>query len=249
MKTRQLVGLPAVECAVKLFRRTLLWACTILLTMVIALFSAATVASAQQPNKTGGQLVAPSEKIDGLTGVEVQAEAWFREYTYPIAGNPGWGNGENCITLGRQGKLLLAFGGETCTVRQGTALWVVGISTACSNVEDPPFFGADEAAQRECAFAYFQGEGKVDAIRVTVDGGRATNIHNRHYEFYTAQRRGQLPRDNTLGVPPQKVTLTAYGWGAWLTDLPPGHHTLRSEAVWADGSEPHVWDQEVNIVH
>jgi len=127
-------------------------------------------------------------------------------------------------------------------------VWIIGISNTCDNVEAPPFFGADEAAQRACAFRFFQEEGRVNAIRVTADGGKAVDIHRPPYEFYTPQRAGQLPVDNILGVPPQPFTFTAYGWGAWLVGLPLGRHVLNSKTVWADGSEPHVWNLVVNIV-
>jgi hypothetical protein len=124
----------------------------------------------------------------------------------------------------------------------------MGLTNACSNVEEPPSFGADEAAQRECAFRFFQEEGRLDAILVTIDGGPVVDIHKRRYEFYTPQREGQLPVDNIFGVPPQPFTFTAYGWGAWLKGLPLGQHVLRSEAVFADGSESHVWNVVVNVV-
>jgi len=49
-------------------------------------------------------------------------------------------------------KVIQKLGGGPCTVEQGTAL-TLGFGTACSNVEEPPSYGADEAAQRACALA------------------------------------------------------------------------------------------------
>jgi hypothetical protein len=215
--------------------------------IAVALCSAPIVSA--QDLHHNGELLPAATKIDGVTGPEVLAEGWYRGYALPAAENPTLGNGQGCVKLGRHGKVLLAYGfGPACTVRQGTAVWIIGISVTCSNVEAAPFFGADEAAQRACAFKFFQEEGRVKAIRVTVDGGKAVDIQRPPYELYIPQREGQLPVDNIFEVPPQPFTFTGYGWGAWLTGLTPGRHVLHSKTVWADGSEPHVWNLVVNIV-
>jgi len=179
----------------------------------------ATVVSAQDLHNTG-EILRASTEIDGVTGPEVQAEGWYREYALPAAKNPALGNGQGCITLGRHGKVLLAYGFAACTVRQGTAVWIIGISNTCDNVEAPPFFGADEAAQRACAFRFFQEEGRVNAIRVTADGGKAVDIHRPPYEFYTPQRAGQLPVDNILGVPHSRSPSPHMGGGRGSSGCP-----------------------------
>src|SRR5262249_32522455 len=159
--------------------------------ITVALCSAPVV-SAQDLANTG-ELLPAVTKIDGVTGPEAQAEGWYRDYTLPAAENPFLGNGQGCFTLGRQGKVLVAYGfGPPCTVRQGTAVWILGISATCDNFSDPPYFGADEAAQRACAFRVFQEEGRVKSLRLTIDGGKPVDLQQRRYEFYTPQRAGQL---------------------------------------------------------
>jgi hypothetical protein len=219
--------------------------------LAVASLAASVVASTPATARLidSGRLLPAFAKVDGVTGPQVLAEGWYRDYTLPAAENPFIGNGQPCITLGRHGKVLIALGERpVCTVKQGTAVWIIGISTTCDTFSAPPYFGADEAAQRACAFRFFQEEGRVDAIRVTIDGGKAVDIQQRRYELYTPQRAGQLPVNNIFDVPPQPFTFTAYGWGAWYTGLPPGQHVLHSKTVWADGSEPHVWNLTVNIV-
>ena len=56
----------------------------------------------------------------------------------------------------------------------------------------------------------------------------------------------ELLADNFLGVPAGPATFTAWGWVAW-SDLPPGVHTLGTEAVFDDGGV-HTWDLVVNVV-
>jgi hypothetical protein len=208
----------------------------------------ASLASARDLAKGPGRLVAPHHRFDGVTGGDAMGAGWYRVLSLPAADNPWFGNGERCVTLGHHRMVLLAIGNgppQTCTVKQGTAVFVIGIMTFCDNVEPPPFFGADEAAQRDCAWALLRGD--VRSIRLTVDDGKAVDLHVPRYASCSPQRRVRLLADNILGVPPQPATFTACGWVAWLTDLPPGRHALRSEATFTDGTE-HLWSPVIRVV-
>lgn len=206
---------------------------------------AAPVASAHDREMGGGHLVPPHARVDGLNAGQVMGEAWYRNLTLPVAENPLFGNGDQCARLGRKGKVLLAIGFQPCTVPEGTTVYVIGITNFCDNVEDPPFFGADEAAQRKCAMVTLAPF--VESIRLTVDGGNPVDLQTRRNQIFSPQRHVELLADNFLGVPAGPATFTAWGWVAWLKDLAPGVHTLGTEAVFDDGGI-HNWDLVVNVV-
>jgi hypothetical protein len=129
-------------------------------------------------------------------------------------------------------------------VERGTAVFVIGITDFCDNVSPPPFFGADERAQRDCALANLAQN--VESIRLTVDGGGPVDLHVARYLVCAPQRTVQLLKDNFLGVPAQVATFTACGWVAWLKDLPVGRHTVRSLATFPDGTT-HLWEPDVVV--
>jgi hypothetical protein len=181
-------------------------------------------------------LVTPSHEVDGLTGAEVMGDGWYIDLSLPADLNPFFGNGQPCVRLGDSGKVLLALGRGpiACAVPQGAAVYVIGGTDFCDNVETPPFFGADETAQRDCALALLDD---VAAISLTIDGGNSIDLYTGRYEICSPQRDVQLLADNFLGVDPQTATFTACGWVAWLNDLPPGHHTIRTTSTDSSGSQ------------
>lgn len=190
---------------------------------------AAPVAVAHPPHKGGGADVAPVHKVAGLTGGELLGEAWAQLLSHPADTFSG-----SCIPLGRNGKVVSPEAvpdTATCTVKRGTSLFF-WLGSECSNVEEPPFFGADEAEQRACAVA--SDESFFEAARITVDGGEPVDILNPRFELFSPQRTVELPADNILGVEPQTATFTAHGWGALVRKLRPGQHTITWEVETAD---------------
>jgi hypothetical protein len=88
----------------------------------------------------------------------------------------------------------------------------------------------------------------VETLTLTVDGGRPVDLHRRPFETFSPQVAVRLPADNPFGVAAQSGTFTAWGWIAWLKNLPRGRHTVRTETTWVDGSEPHVIALAFNVV-
>ncbi|MER6131485.1 hypothetical protein [Streptomyces sp. NPDC001815] len=186
--------------------------------------------------------------MDGLTGRDAMAEGWYRTFSLPAAENPWFGNGDRCVKIGRTGKVLLAIGDGPplkCTVREGTAVFVIGIMAVCDDVEPPPWYGADGPAQRECARKALRTT--TESVRFTADGGKAVDLQKRRFAICAPQRAVQLPPDNFLDLPAQPATFTACGWVAWLTDLAPGRHDLNSKATFTDGSAPHTWSPVIKV--
>ena len=167
-------------------------------------------------------MILPVHSAAGLTGGELLGQSWATEFESP----PGAFVGE-CIPLGKNGKVVFPLPDENlsafCTVKPGTSVFIAP-SSECSNIEDPPFFGADAAAQRACALA-FDEEFFVSAT-ISVDGGRAVDLLTPRFELFSPQMTVELPPDNVFGVPPQTVTLAAHGWGAIVRGLPPGEHVI-----------------------
>jgi hypothetical protein len=198
--------------------------------MAVALCTAP-VAVAHGPGKHGGPVVTPADKVAGISGSELFGEGWAQLLSNPTDTFSG-----TCIPLGRKGRIQApepdANFTASCSVKPGTRLFFF-FGTECSNVEEPPFFGADEAEQRACALAFDQ-EFFV-AASITVDDGEPVDVLNSRFEVFSPKRTVELPADNILGVPPQTATFTAHGWAAVVRKLRPGRHTIDVVVTDAEG--------------
>lgn len=199
-------------------------ACALVTLTLVACGAYAAVADASR--------VAPARHVAGLSGDELLGESWARRLVLP-ADNQFVGR---CQALGT-GRTVLSpvIGADdtaTCAATPGTPVFL-RFGTFCDDVEPPPFFGADEAAQRACAVAADQA---VVALRITVDGAPAVDIHRPRYELISPQRVVNLPADNFVGVPPQTMAFVAHAWGALVRGLRPGLHTISFEIVTTGGA-------------
>src|SRR5215204_2073586 len=188
----------------------------------------ALVVALAAPSAASASQVRPAPAFGG----EVMADAWYYEFSVPLSEHPYLGTGDPCFSVDvGPGSGLVPLGGydepPVCTVTTGTAVFIGGFSTSCSNVEPPPFYGEDEAAQRACALANNE---IVQAIFVTVDDGRTIDIREPRFYVFAPQREVQLPENNLLGVEPQLATFTTNGWISVLR-LPPGEHTIEVEVI------------------
>lgn len=194
-------------------------------------------------------LVSPTQHVDGLDAGEAMGLTWVRGYTLPADENPFLGNSAPCVRLGGHGTILVGVGYQPvpCTVDSSTTVLVWGLSNTCDTV-DPlsPFYAVGERAQRACAVATI--EPVVQEIRFSIDGSPPIDLHQRRFAIFSPQYRVRLRADNPFGVPPGPATFTAYGWMAWLSNLPPGRHTLRSESIFNDGSESYVIEIALDVV-
>jgi hypothetical protein len=198
-------------------------------------------------NALGGQLVAPSTTIDGLTGGGAMGQAWYRAYTLPTAKNPLAGNSAPCVHVGRTGNILigLAFQPVPCTITPDTTVLVWGISNTCSTIEPPPFFAQGAAAQRRCAKDFLAPI--VGSIRLSIDGGRPVDMKRPALEVFSPMLAFRLPTDNPFDVPPGPGSFTGWGWMAWLTHLPPGRHSVQTRTEFTDGRDPDVISLVIDV--
>ena len=107
----------------------------------------------------------------------------------------------------------------TCTVKPGTKIFVTALTSECSTLEAPPYFGSNEAELRTCARAVDAGVTRTD---VTLDG---EPVPVREVESGLLPL--DLPADNIFGAPAGDGALSvAHGWVALLHPLTPGTHTI-----------------------
>lgn len=196
----------------------------------VALCAAPAAAVAHGPHGHHGPVVRPADKVAGVSGSKLLGEGWAKLLANPIETFAG-----TCMPLGHRGKILApepdADFTARCSVRPGTRLFFF-FGTECSNVEEPPFFGADAEAQRACALAF--DEFFVSAS-ITVDDGEPVDILNPRFELFSPQVTVDLPADNSLGVPAQTATFVAHGWAAVVRKLHRGQHTITVVVGDADG--------------
>jgi hypothetical protein len=198
--------------------------------VLLAIAVCAIPAEAAAAPKKGSVFEPVTGKVGGMTGSELLGEGWFQELKVPF-GTLGGG----CFGLGRHGKVVASEPDENlevnCTLKPGTPFFLY-FGSDCSDAEEPPFFGADEAAQAECArfvdFDFF-----VSAT-IQVDGGRVVDFLAPRFELLSPQRSVLLPEDNFLGVDPGPATFVAHGWGA-IARLKPGEHTIIVDVTDVDG--------------
>jgi hypothetical protein len=181
--------------------------CRVLLVAVVALGVAASTASAG-PNK---------KKLGATLGT-----LWQTVIETPTPQNLFGGGGDPCVDLGGVvAPFAPALGSPTltCTVKPGTKVFVAAWTSECSTLEEPPFFGSNEAELRACARAVDAGIIRRD---VTLDG-KAVRVS----EVESGLLRLDLPADNIFGAAAGKGPLSvAHGWVALFHPLTPGTHEI-----------------------
>jgi hypothetical protein len=186
--------------------------------------------------------ITPVGRVDGMTGGEILGQLISEDYERPnsVAG-------PLCEQVGLTGKVLFAHRRFTCTVPEGTPVLINGAGYFCDNVEPPPDFGADEAAQRACAHAGNQ-RSPVVSTNVSIDGGKAVNIYQARFELYSPQMAVVMPPDNFLGLPPGPATFVINASAALVRHLAPGLHDIQLEFTFSDGTEPDTFHRSIEVV-
>lgn len=111
---------------------------------------------------------------------------------------------------------------RTCELPCGKALFIAVINAEASNIEDPPFFGATEADQREAAATF--ADHIVNPFCV-IDGEPLENIDA--YRVSSPQFRFTAPDPNLLGVAGGRSgTSVSDGYWIMLAPLSKGEHTI-----------------------
>jgi hypothetical protein len=184
----------------------------VLLAVVLGVVVTAPAASAAPHHESWP---APDRDLATLLG-----ELWETVLKTPVPENPLAAGEPWCVDLdGAVAPFTLDPAAvPTCTVDVGTEIFVAALSVECSTVEEPPFYGGNEAELRQCVrdLDVLQGD-----LTVTVDGEPVplTLVES-------PLLRLDLPEDNLLGVPAQQALSVASGLVALLQPLPPGTHEI-----------------------
>lgn len=197
----------------------------------------------QQGQNQDAAVVQPNRSVLGKTYGEWTA-AWWRwadslqATNHPLNGGP-------CST-GQTGQVWFLggpFAGApadgsssmlSCNVPRGTFLLFPLLNAECSNVEPPPFFGATDAARRDCARSAANDIG-VNTLRARIDGDDVDALSR--FRFASPPFDFTMPaHDNILGL--EGTTHGRSGSdGYWLMiePLSIGHHTIHFEARLTSG--------------
>jgi hypothetical protein len=164
-----------------------------------------------------------------LKGGELLGEAWFQVLSHPAGTFSG-----GCMPVTHKvvSPEVDLEGNASCTIRKGTTVMLF-LGSECSDVEEPPFFGATAREQRECAIA--ADEFFVSA-QVSIDGGDPIEQVDPRFEFISPQRTVDLPEDNFLGVEAQEATFVAHGWILLIQKLRPGDHVISGTVTDVEGT-------------
>lgn len=180
--------------------------------------------------------VMPVHKIAGVPAGEHMGQEWVEEVYEVRADDPPpdpcalGGHRRTALTMGPTGKT------NTCDIDRRTQLLVYGPSYACSDIEEPPGFGEDEAAQRVCAAA---GDYEyVQSLQVSVDGLPPVQFRRPRFEIFTPQMTAEVPENNLYGIPAGTAHLVGHQWVAQVRKLRPGQHTITIDVVTVDFTAP-----------
>jgi hypothetical protein len=148
-------------------------------------------------------------------------QLWREIFERPVPVNPLLAQ-SLCLRVDRGSVVVpLPLGSAplTCTVADGTPILAEAYSSECSDVEQPPFFGATYPEQVACAIA---SDKRITVTHFTLDG-RPIDF----FDVVTPPEEARLPPDNILGVPAGTVAhFAGHGWNVLLRSLSVGRHTL-----------------------
>jgi hypothetical protein len=193
----------------------------------------------------------PDAEVGGLDLAEWSTRSWQWFFSLPQDVNPYFDEtGESC-GYGQSGPVFFLAGAErslerSCVVPEGAYIFVPLLGSECSTVEQPPFFGRDEAELRVCASnAVDMAEGAFDmtAMQLTVDGETLVGLSS--YRAATPRFALWLPEDNLLGSEQRVADSVADGYQVMLSPLSEGEHELM---ISIPGPEPITITYRLTIV-
>lgn len=194
---------------------------------MIFLLTAFSIASSRGNANPG--IVPPESRVQGLKYGDWATRWWQYVLSIPTPENPlAGGTGNNCVfqQIGNIG--LVAVNptlGETihCEVPNGMLLYLDILSTECSTLETPPFYGGNEAELRVCASAF-----TITDIQASIDGVEVKDLDQ--YIHLSPLFKFTLPEDNILGSDVLTGESVSKSAALILSPLSPGAHTIHLHA-------------------
>jgi hypothetical protein len=168
----------------------------------------------------------PNSHPYGQSYGEWAAAFWQYALARPLAGHPFLDTPEYDFAAGQSGKVWFWSAPDGpitrhVTMPKGTSLFLTIRDAECSSLEEPPFFGATEQEQRDCA-TFFADH--IRDVSVTIDGVPVENIED--YRFETPQFSFDAPTPWIFGATGGPATSVGDGYFLMLKPLPVGTHTI-----------------------
>ena len=201
----------------QLIRRSLL--ATLLITLTMAR------TRAQSANVDAVTIVPADAKFHGRTYGEWSAEFWQYALALPVEGHPFLDTPEYDFSAGQKGSVWFWSQPDgpitrSVTLPAGKALFLTIRDVEVSSIEEPPFFGATEAEQREGATWF--GDRIVDVFCV-INGEPVENLDQ--FRVSSPQFKFRAPTPWIFGETGGKATAVSDGSFLMLL-FPKGRHTI-----------------------
>ena len=182
-------------------------------------------------HQRSAQVFPPHSRPYGLSYGQWQARWWQWSISIPAATHPY--NSADFAAVNQSGPVwfLVGTGDPTpraITVPRGKSIFFPLANTECSNVEPPPFFGADEAAMRHCNRQFVRTD-----LECFVDGLPVRNLDR--FEGESPLFNFDAPDGNILiGSPAVSGQAVSSGAYVMVPPLSVGHHVIQFKATQTD---------------
>jgi len=198
---------------------------------VTVVLAVSIVVVAYARGNTNPRVLPPTSRVQGLTYGDWLAAWWQYILSVPADQNPLGDAPEACILqwVGNVGLVIANSASDTpCAVPAGKMLFVEVLGAECSTLEEPPFYGGNEAELRTCAQGFVPQD-----LQASIDGVEVRNVST--YIVTSPLYDFAVPEDNVLGVPGggsgQSVASGAY---LMLSPLSPGTHTIHVHGTYPE---------------
>ena len=191
-------------------------------TIVLLVAAASSPVRAEEDSSDQG-VFPPNLKVNGNTYAEWSALWWRYFFAIPAGRHPL--NGGDC-GIGQVGSVWFLVAGPSivhCTIPSGKLLFFPVLNSECSNLEDPPFFGATQAARRACAKSIIDDATNLTA---TLDGKPIAGIKGR-FRASSPNFTFVVPPNNVYGLDPAFGQAVSDGYHLMLRPLAAGKHIIR----------------------
>ena len=136
-------------------------------------------------------------------------------------------NGKLLFLVGSSKNVTLypdtGFPEHECGIPKDTSILFPIVNILCDNLEDFPFFGANETAQRVCANNLVD---RAFDLHVEIDGYEVKNPEQYRIDSPAGGFQFTAVENNTVAIPPGNGTGVSDGFWILLKPLKPGEHTI-----------------------
>jgi hypothetical protein len=183
--------------------------------------------------------VLPSDsKPYGKSYSQWSAAFWQWALGLPTENHPFNDTPDFDVTEGQSGHvwfLASAFGTveRTATIPGGTALFVSMLDVEASSLEEPPFYGATEAEQREIATSFAD---LIVNVSCSIDDNAVSNIGQ--FRVASPQYQFTAPTPWIFGATGGTGTSVADGYYVMVAPLSAGQHTIHFSGAFKFSDAP-----------